>query len=175
MSDEEREEREKKKADSDKEIGDPYKNGERNKVKDIFMGFFLLIGEILVISILIMGTFFMIFGPDPVNDPTIFFILWGIIIIIIVIVDLKFIIQFFKKDRRYIAHGMIFTILLGLIIIILMLIIVIIGELTRYPEADLMQYYQIYLIILGSIGLFLVILFPYLYLSKKYLKEQMGP
>jgi len=105
MSIEENGEREKKKAEAfpnseehPPHIPDFYRDKKKKKVLDIFLGFGLIISEIIVIFI----------WNNSLDD-------FGIIAIIIlvipitVIVDIILIVQFFKKNRRYIAHGILYA------------------------------------------------------------------
>lgn len=145
-----------------REGGDPYIDGERNKVSDIFLGFFLMIGGILVGFGPVLLIF--MFTGDPGSAGILVLLITVIPLLIMAIYEFKLMVRFLKKNHYYIFIGMIGAILIGLSLIIIALMV----EFIYY----IIFYSWCYWDHVPSILVLLGLLFGLLFLLKKFLKNR---
>lgn len=133
MSDEEREEREEiENMNGDtppnfeenlSNVPDPYRGRERKKDLDFYLGFGLIIGEIIACSIFGYIVVYFFEDLDQFLGTAVLIIILVIITIIIVITNIMLII-FFKKNRRFIAFGMKRAILISFLLSLFLLTLI---------------------------------------------------
>jgi len=144
----------------------PYLDGEKKKGLDVFSGLFLTIGLNLGNFVILLR--FMDYPDTPYNELMFKFLIIPLFIVF-GIINIILMARFLRKNRLYFFIGMIIPILIGLLIGILLLINQFIIKVIT-TRTLLVKYAMVHLIILGSLSLFLGVLF--LVVLKIYSKEQ---
>ena len=153
------------------EFANPYwDEGNRKKALDLYTGFFIIIGEGLVICVILLLLLLLYLLPksEHFRNPQSVLQISNKLLSIIVIIDSILMYRSLRRNRIYLFLGMIIPLLIGLLIRILLLINSFIINVTQ--GTLLVKYPKVHLIVLRSISLFLCFLF--LLVIKIYSKEQ---